>query len=111
MKKSLILNNEISENTKDEFNLDTYLSAIDKIIVDVLSKPAQDKLTYDILDTKKLKANKMIALKEKQRQMKVGTIMQVVLGNYEKFIDLGTGHESGLDILSKQRHIIIELKN
>ena len=37
--------------------------------------------------------------------------MQVILGNYDKFIDLGNGHETGLDIISKERNIIIELKN
>ena len=63
------------------------------------------------MDTEKLKINKKIVLKEKQRQMKVGEIMQIILGNYDKFINLGNGHESGLDIVSHERKIIIELKN
>ncbi|NBV25373.1 MAG: Eco47II family restriction endonuclease [Proteobacteria bacterium] len=43
--------------------------------------------------------------------MKYGEIWQMVIGNYHKFIDLKTGHTSGLDILSTERKIVIELKN
>lgn len=35
----------------------------------------------------------------------------MVIGNYNTFIDLRVGHETGLDILSEKRKIAIELKN
>ena len=44
--------------------------------------------------------------------MKVGEIWQRVLGMYHLFNDLGSGtHSSGLDVISYERKIIIELKN
>lgn len=43
--------------------------------------------------------------------MKVGEIWQEVLGNYDGFINLKVGHETGLDILSHTKKIAIELKN
>lgn len=80
-------------------------------IHNILLRPEKISLTYDILDTEKSKKNKSIALKERQRLMKVGEIWQVVLGNYNKFIDLKIGDSTGLDILSHERKIAIELKN
>jgi hypothetical protein len=98
-------------NNNKVFNFEKYKVNITNQITSILSQHNHNNLTYDIMDTKKLKQNKIIALKEKQRQMKVGKIMQIVLGNYDKFIDLGEGDETGLDIISKERKIIIELKN
>ena len=43
--------------------------------------------------------------------MKIGEIWQEVIGNYDGFINLRNGHETGLDILSNSRKMIIELKN
>jgi len=43
--------------------------------------------------------------------MKIGEIWQELIGNYDKFINLKNGHKTGLDILSNERKIIIELKN
>ena len=104
------INNEL-DNIKPIFNLDEYFIIIDKIINNIFLRPVSEKLTYDIMDTDKLKQNKLIVLKEKQRQMKIGEIMQAILGNYSKFTNLGNGHESGLDIISYDMKIIIELKN
>jgi hypothetical protein len=50
-------------------------------------------------------------LKEKQRQMKVGEIWEVVLGNYNGYVNLKIGHDTGLDILSHSKKVAIELKN
>lgn len=77
----------------------------------IISRPENDTLTYDILDTEKSLKNKLTSLKEKQRQMKVGEIWQYMIGNYKDFVDLKIGHETGLDILSDTRKIVIELKN
>jgi len=93
------------------FNLRKYLKLVDSKINKILSRPDKNKLTYDILDTHKSKTNKLITLKEKHRQMKIGEIWQEVLGNYDGFTNLKTGHESGLDIISHKKKIIIELKN
>ena len=46
-----------------------------------------------------------------RHQMKIGNIWQDVLGTYKDFKNLGVGHETGLDIISIKRKIIIELKN
>ena len=93
------------------FNLSFYLSEIRTKILAILSRPLRDELTYDILDSQNSINNKRIALHVKQRQMKIGVIMQVVIGNYDKMTDLGIGHETGLDILSVERKLVIELKN
>ena len=94
-----------------KFCLRKYYELLDNSIHNILSREEKYVLTYDILDTEKLKTNKLIALKERQRQMKIGEIWQEVLGNYKGCINLKTGHETGLDILSHNRKIAIELKN
>jgi hypothetical protein len=43
--------------------------------------------------------------------MKIGEIWQEVLGNYQGYTNLKVGHETGLDILSDSKKVIIELKN
>lgn len=88
-----------------------YFEKIEICIKNILLRPEKDVLTYDILDTEKTKINKIIALKEKQRQMKIGEIWQEVLGNYNDCINLKIGHETGLDIISHVRKFAIELKN
>ena len=97
-------------NTESPFVIQTYFDKIKINTISILSRPSQELLTFDFLDTEKSKKNKQIALKEKQRQMKIGEILQMCLGNYHTFEDLGIGHETGLDIISKSRKIIIELK-
>lgn len=68
------------------FCINTYLYKMDKIIRRILSRPENEIITYDILDTEKSIKNKWIALKERQRQMKVGEIWQEVIGNYDGLI-------------------------
>jgi hypothetical protein len=43
--------------------------------------------------------------------MKIGEIWQEVLGSYNMFENLGVGHKTGLDIISHEKKIIVELKN
>lgn len=107
----LTIHVENKNNCKDLFNLSIYFELLDIKIQNILLRHENTILTYDILDTKKLKTNKLIALKEKQRQMKVGEIWQEVLGNYNECINLKTGHDTGLDILSHTKKFAIELKN
>lgn len=99
----------ISDN--NEFHLDNYYTNIDKQITVILARPKKEKLTFDIMDTEKSKKNKLIVLQEKQRQIKIGEIMQVIIGNYDNFYNLGNNHKTGLDVISEKRKIIIELKN
>ena len=101
--------NNHDENTS--FILSAYFELLDANIQKILLRPENDVLTYDILDTEKSKKNKLISLKEKQRQMKVGEIWQEVLGNYDGFVNLKIGHETGLDVLSHSKKVVIELKN
>lgn len=98
-------------NSESGFSLHKYFELLENNIQHILLRTENDVLTFDILDTEKSKTNKLLALKEKQRQMKVGEIWQEVLGSYNGFINLKIGHETGLDILSHTRKIAIELKN
>ena len=103
--------NKLTVPSEDNSKLSNYFELLNKIIHNILSRHENDTLTYDILDTEKSKINKLLVLKEKQRQMKVGEIWQEVLGNYNGFVNLKIGHETGLDILSDTKKIAIELKN
>ena len=58
----------------------------------------------DLVDLRK-------ALSIKQKQMKYGHIWQSVIGAYDSFMDLKEGHVTGLDVMSVQRKMIIEVKN
>ena len=104
------INNQ-TEKSECGFCLRKYYELIDSSIHNILLRPEKNVLTYDILDTEKSKTNKLLALKEKQRQMKVGEIWQEVLGNYNGCVNLKIGHETGLDILSHTKKFAIELKN
>ena len=99
------------ENSECGFSLSKYFELLDPSIHNILSRPEKDALTYDILDTEKSKKNKLTALKERQRQMKIGEIMQEALGTYNGCENLKIGHETGLDIISHTRKFAIELKN
>ena len=96
---------------EEQFILSKYFEKMEIKIQDILLRHENDILTYDILDTEKTKKYKLLSLKEKQRQMKVGEIWQEMIGNYDQFINLKIGHETGLDVLSKTRKVAIELKN
>lgn len=99
------------DKNDNKFCLKTYFEFLENTIKKILLRTQSDKLTYDILDTEKSKANKYIVLKEKQKQMKIGEIWQEVLGNYEGCVNLKVGHNTGLDIISHTRKFVIELKN
>jgi hypothetical protein len=100
-----------SMNLNQDFVLDNYLIKINEIITTILTKESSDTFTFDILDNDRSKENKLIILREKQRKMRIGEIWQSIIGNYDEFINLKQGHETGLDILSHTRKIAIELKN
>jgi hypothetical protein len=96
---------------KTQFNIDKYFEQLQERITNILSRPKSNTFTYDILDTSKSRKNKLIVLREKQLQMKIGEIWQEVLGSYRDCINLYNKHPSGLDILCRKRKFIIELKN
>ena len=106
-----IIGDEAEIIIEDKFNLNAYFEKIECIIKHILLRTENNILTYDILDTEKLKKNKLAALEEKHIRMKIGEIWQEVLGNYDGFINLKTGHKTGLDILSDTKKVAIELKN
>lgn len=97
--------------TDTTFKMRRYFDKLDEKIIETLRRPCGVTITYDILDTPTTSRYKEIVLKEKQRQMKIGEIMQFAFGNYDLFEDLNIGHPTGLDVISKERKIIIELKN
>lgn len=96
---------------EEKFDIGEYRQALSLKIKDILLRDQQKEITYDILDTERMKADKISALKVKQYQMKIGEIWQEVFGSYESFENLKVGHETGLDLLSHKRKIVIELKN
>lgn len=96
---------------KTAFDIEVYFEELDTIIHSILSRPERNILTYDILDTELTKRYKLIALRERHRQMKIGEIWQEVLGRYSGYINLKIGHSTGLDIISHSKKIAIELKN
>lgn len=93
------------------FSLKTYLCKIESRITSILTQPNKQNITYDILDTSIRREKKKVFLLERQYQMKIGAIWQIVLGNYKTYIDLGIGHNTGLDIISHKLKIVMELKN
>lgn len=96
----------------ENFDMNNYFRSIENRISKEFSKIKNITPTYDILDTEKTKENKLISLKEKQRQMIIGNLWQELLGDYNGNTNLGTGkHSSGLDIISHNKKYAIELKN
>lgn len=110
MQNELPVSTEQQEQ-QEQWSISEYLETLDVKIRNILGRPLNDVLTFDILDSEKSIHNKLIVLKEKQRQMKIGEIWQEVLGNYNGFVNLKVGHKTGLDIISHSRKIAIELKN
>lgn len=113
---SKTLQNNIPEIICDEgintsFNKELYFCNLGKSIESIFNRREKDILSYDLLDTQQSSANKLICLKEKQRQMKIGEIWQECIGSYDGFTNLKTGHITGLDILSETKKIAIEIKN
>ncbi len=86
-----------------------YFEKMEIIIKNIMERQENVKITYDILDSDNSKLNKLLVLKYKQHQMKIGEIWQEMIGNYDNFINLKNGHETGLDILSTSRKVAIEL--
>jgi len=95
----------------NHFVKNEYLTKLELTIHNILSRPEKKTLTYDMLDTDKTTQRNLIALKVKHRQMKKGEIWQEALGTYDGFINLKTGHLTGLDILSHSKKIAVELKS
>lgn len=85
----------------NKFDLEKYKKKLNKNIKKILLRPQKDIITYDILDTDKSQKNKIISLKLKQYQMKIGEIWQEVLGSYEGFKNLKTGHHTGFITFKK----------
>jgi hypothetical protein len=93
------------------FILKEYLTKIESSILSILERPSRKNAELDILSIPQEQKILNNALHLKQIQMKYGEIWQTVLGEYDGFTNLKTGHPSGLDIMSTSRKLIIELKN
>lgn len=76
-----------------------YFDAIENKIKNILDRPYNSVFTFDILNQNNIETT----LREKQLQMRIGEIWQVILGSYKSFLNLNTGHASGLDIISYEK--------
>ena len=98
----------------NKFDFDKYTkNIIEKFTKKTLNKQ-NEEIFKDILLDDYIQKNIDIIKKSKkikQIQMKIGLLWQIAIGEYIDFTDLEQGHESGLDILSESKKIIIELKN
>lgn len=95
-------------------DLKAYEKKITKIIKKILEMNKMERKLDDILLNmyiEKHEEDVKKALLLKQLQMKIGEIWQKAIGNFDEFIDLGTGDRTGLDIRNRKRKIVIELKN
>tara|TARA_B110000037_G_C17096388_1_gene496142 strand:+ start:160 stop:759 length:600 start_codon:yes stop_codon:yes gene_type:complete len=91
-----------------------YISLVEPIIENILNKPSNPynyKPTTFGFNNNNYKALLNASYKVKQRQNREGYISQIVLGNFFSWEDLGVGHESGLDIIKKDKSMIGEIKN
>lgn len=126
--KDNVLNNEVNNEVNNvvgkeivikevvkTFNIDEYIITIKDKIQDYLKKTKynDDILEDELLDNfiKNNPEGIKFSKRLKQLQMNAGNIWQIVIGNYNTFEDLKTGHSSGCDVKSNTRKIIIELKN
>lgn len=107
----LINNFDNLDIKKNIFNINEFLDKIKKIIYTIMDQPEKNEILYDILNTEDDIKYSLISLKIKQKQMKYGKIWQYIIGEYDKFENLKNGHYSGVDIISYEKKIIIELKN
>lgn len=97
--------------TDEVFDLEDYKKRMYEKICNIMNRPQKSVTTYDILDSAKIIKRKLLILKEKQRQMKMGEIWQMMIGEFNGFVNLGNKSKSGLDILSHTKKIAIELKS
>lgn len=111
IKLSTIVLQKLNYCILNKIYLSRYFKKINVIIYNILSHSNKEEFTFDILDSQCTIENKLLILREKQRQMKIGNLWQDVLGNYKGFKNLKTADVSGLDIVSHKHKIIIELKN
>jgi hypothetical protein len=89
-----------------------YYNKVYLIVKNIFNKKVEkNKIMYDILDPEELTKYLLISLKIKHIQMKYGLLWQKIIGAYNNFKDLKIGNKSGLDIISEERKIVIELKN
>lgn len=106
-KQQLDENNSCNDNT---FKLNDYLKNTEIYIQEALNKQKKCTYTYDMFETNEIKKYQFICLRVKQYQMKMGDILQYIIGTYDSFTNLHTGHSTGLDIISNTKKIAIELK-
>jgi hypothetical protein len=91
------------EKLENVIKLKVYLINVNSIIDNILNKEPSTNLTYDLLDSPNIIQNKLICLKYKQIQMKIGLMWQNILGSYYNFTNLNNGHKTGLDIISHKK--------
>lgn len=104
---------EISNNKMNDWKI-KYEKRLKRHIKQLFIADVNTDMLSDILLDKFIEKNKDTLEKSKklkQIQMKIGMIWQYAIGHYKDFKDLGVGHYTGLDVMSKNRKIIIELKN
>jgi hypothetical protein len=89
-----------------------YLNSVQDIVDKTLGRAhAAVPPAYDPLMTPGENEARAAYARSKTIQQRHGYVWQRSIGAYRGFEDLGEGHPSGLDIMNRERRIIMELKN
>lgn len=95
-------------------HFDSYKRKITPLVENIIKKP-RTKYVYEATmfsyNSPEYVRNSEIAYYIRQNQMLEGKIAQVLIGNWFDWIDLKSGHFTGLDCYKKDNSAIIELKN
>jgi hypothetical protein len=100
--------------TQTQTQLEPYFSILRKGIPPLMKTKKKLSILDDILLNNFIEKNReafRMTHVIKRVQMTIGRVWQFVIGNYDTFRDLKTGDSTGLDVVSDDRKIIMEIKN
>ena len=100
------------KNNDAIFDYEQYQKNLSKYIKDLHENLKSDVNTsFDIFESDQHLKDRKLCTITNQRQQLRGHIIQEAIGSYNKFENLNQGHPSGLDVISTERKIIMEIKN
>ncbi len=104
------INNRKYEYKRNKMNSQFYTD-LENYITKIMNQNNNITITHDILDDETTIRIKKIERRMKQLSMKRGNVYQYAIGLLPDYINLKQGHQTGMDLLSVNRHEIIELKS